>query len=173
MENDSIKLFSSVKPALLRASLIRGTLMALCGILLLAYGGTFLTVETLSLWGPPLLVVGGGLMVLGLLPYRRLCRLEVLPNELVVTDVLMQFLERGKLIYSIPRESIEEIKYYEKGNDYGLCITFKEGIAKKMIVHNPRFEMAAYQKRSRQLYGCDLYIPYFGRRTFTRLALYA
>lgn len=173
MANDSIKLFSSIKPALLRASLIRGTVIALCGVLLLAYGGTFLDVNTLSFWGIPLLLVGGGLIAFGLIPYRRLCRYEKNPNEIVVNQGgYMQFVERGKIKYSIPIESIDQLKYHEMGNDYGICVIFKKDVEKKMIVHNGRFDMGAYQKYCRSSYGCDLYIPYFARRAFTRLALY-
>jgi len=173
MANDSIKLFSSIKPALMRASLIRGTSIALCGVLLLVYGGTFLDVEMLSIWGVPLLLIGIGLIALGLIPYRKLCRFEKNPSELIIEERgFIQLVERGKLIYSIPIESIDQLDYYEQGNDYGICVTLKLDAEQKVIVHHGRFDAAAYQKSCRSTYGCDLYIPYFGRRAYTRLAFY-
>lgn len=173
MGSDSIKLFSSIKPALMRAYLVRGTFIAMLGLLLLVYGGTFLDVHSLTIWGIPILFVGSGLIAYGLIPYRRLCRFEKNPSELIVDESgFVQFIEGGKLVYSIPLENIEHLDYYEKGNNYGICVTLKDKAEQKVIVHQSRFNASQYQRHCRKIYDCDLFIPYFGRRAFTRLAFY-
>ncbi len=173
MPIDTVKLFTTIKPTLLRATLFRGTLFASIGVLLLIVVTTFLPVENMMTWGVISLLIGGGLMVYGLIPYRRLNRMENEPSELVlVDDEYLQLIIFGKQQYTIPLSMVEKTEYIEKGNEYGIGIWFAQDSENKVIVHNQRLNMANSLKRSRQKYGCDLFIPYFGRRSYTRLALF-
>jgi hypothetical protein len=172
MTTDTIKLFSTIKPTLLRATLFRGTIFASLGVLLLIIVTTYFSVEVMMSWGVLFLFVGGGLMVYGLIPYRRLNKMEDDPSELIlIDDEYLQLMTFGKQQYTIPLKMIQKTEYIDKGNDYGIAIWFVQDTDHKVIVHNQRMNMAHHLKICKKQYGCDLFIPYFGRRAYTRLAL--
>jgi len=172
MEQDTVKLYSSVKPSLIRWMLFRALLLAGAGVLLLAYSGSFIPPQQLSVWGIPILLVGGALIYIGMVPYRRLVRVQDAPNELIVIgEKYLQYVERGVRQFSVPVVSIEKIAYRDSGGrEYGLAITLKEPLPEKITVHNPRLDILKFQKRSQKRQGCDLFIPYFSVRAYTRLA---
>lgn len=173
MPTDSIKLFSTIKPTLLRAALIRGTFFASLGVLALIVATTYMSVEYMMTWGILLLLIGGGLMVYGLIPYRKLNRMENEPSELMlIDDEYLQLITFGKQQYTIPLSMIKKSSYIEKGNEYGIGLWFTQDPKNKAIVHNRRLDIDSMIKKSQQKYECDLFIPYFGRRAFTRLALF-
>lgn len=95
------------------------------------------------------------------------------PSELVFVDgEYLQLITFGKQQYTIPIAMIEKTDYIERGNDYGIGVWFVQGSDHKVIVHNQRLNIAKAMEKSQQKYGCDLFIPYFGKRSYTRLALY-
>lgn len=174
MATDTVKLFSTIKPSLLRNSLMRGSIAALLGVLLLILAAAYLPPSAMMHWGLPILLAGGGLMVYGLIPYRRLIRMEEEPNELLlIGENCLQLFSFGKLQYTLPMAMIHKTEYFDAGNDYGIAIWFSEGGENKIIVHNHRLNMARCLSNSRKRYGCDLFIPYFGRRSYMRLALFS
>ncbi len=171
MKQDSLKLFSTIKPTLMRSALFKGTFLAGVGVMILALCGALIPVSTMEIWGIPILLVGGGLITYGLIPYRKLCRIESVPSELILIDgKFLQLITLGKQVYSIPMVSIEKIDYLEQGDDYGITIQLKKDLREKIVVHDPSFNMSKQQQLSRDKYSCDLFIPYFGRRSFTRIA---
>ncbi|MEC7838708.1 MAG: hypothetical protein VX777_01565 [Chlamydiota bacterium] len=172
MKVDSIRLFSSVKPTFMRRALIKGSLIAGSGVLLLAYCGAFIPPESLQIWGLPVLFAGGTLITMGLLPYRRLRRMESQPSELIVVDgKYIQYINDGKQVYSIPMQSIERYDYVETDTEYGIAVLLKDSPQEKIVVHDRKFDMESHQKKSKEKYGCHIFIPYFSRRAFTRIAL--
>ncbi|MEM1282501.1 MAG: hypothetical protein AAGG81_03000 [Chlamydiota bacterium] len=173
MATDTVKLFSTIKPTLLRATLFRGTLLASLGVFLLIFVTTYVPTEGMISWGLFFLLAGGGLMVYGLIPYRRLQRMENDPSELVILEgEHLQLISFGVQQYTIPLNKVEKIEYLEKGQEYGIGIWFNSEVDDRVIVHNQRLNVARLMKKSQQKFGCDLFIPYFGRRSYTRLALY-
>jgi len=172
MKVDSLRIFSTIKPVFMRAALMKGSLTAGSGVLLLAYCGTFIPADTLQVWGIPILLVGGLLITAGLLPYRKLCSMESNPSELVVVDgEFVQYIAGGKQVYSIPIESIDRYNYVDTDKEYGIAIHLHKEILKKIIIHNRKFNMELHQRDSQQKYGCDVFVPYFSRRAFTRITL--
>lgn len=114
-------------------------------------------VSVLNIWGFPLFCLSGILIVIGLLPYRRLCRLERKPYEIVaVGDTHFQFFSDGILRFTVPRAAIESVSYYESGHEYGIKLW-------------GNFDIGRYQAHSRKRYGCDLFLPYFSRYAFQSL----
>lgn len=173
MTTDSIKLFSTIKPDVLRKSLFKGTFLASLGVIILIAVTTYLPLESMATWGTLFLLVGGGLMVYGLIPYRKLVRMESDPSELILIDnQYLQFITFKKQQYTIPLTMIDKTEYVEKGDDYGIAIWFKEAVDDKVVVHNQKLNMQKITAKSKEKYECDLFIPYFGRRAYTRLALY-
>lgn len=170
MRQDAVKLFATIKPTLLRNSLLKGTSIAALGVIILVIAGSFIPPSYLTYLGPFIILLGGGLITLGLLPYRRLNKLENTPNEILyVYGKYLQYISKGKEVYTIPFEMIEKLDYQESGSDYGIAIYLKNESSKKIVVHNPRFNMAAFQKKSRKKHHCDLFIPYFSLRSFNRI----
>jgi len=114
---------SVVKPELLRRTLWRGSFLAALGLLFLLFGALFLPEEALSRYGPWLFALGGGLLTAGLLPYRRLSRLEIQPDELHLTKDQL-FWKSQKVL--IPLHKIQSIQPIV-GDHYGIQFQFKDG----------------------------------------------
>jgi hypothetical protein len=167
---ETLKLRNSIKPALIHFTLIRGTVLGAIGICLILYTGIFLPPIALQYWGSLILLVGGGLITWGLLPYRRLRRLEVKPYEIVaVENKALHYLSNGKSLFSIPTQSIHRITYFEKNKDYGIAIHLKYPLPEKIRVQDVRFNFDAFQKKSLKKYDCDLFLPYFSERSWRAL----
>jgi len=116
-----LKFRSSIKPELKRRMLFRGTFIAGAGVLVVTLGGAFLPVETLSTWGLPIFLGGIVLIAAGLLPYRRLCKLEEAPHQITVTEVHTMILSNnGKEVLTVPLSEIRELSYVEKATRYGI-----------------------------------------------------
>lgn len=148
---------------------MRGTLIAGVGGGLFLGGGLYLTPETLSVWGLPLFVVAMGLMAFGLIPYRRLCRLEVNPYEAVPSDEGITFYAQKKKRFTIPRASIERMAFCEKGRAYGIGVWLKQPLPEKVVVHEKGPVLHSYRKWARKRFGCDLFLPYFTKRGLAQL----
>lgn len=87
-----------------------------------------------------ILIAGLGLIALGLIPYRRLQRLEVRPNELVISEHGLIYYKGGDLQWKLPYSSIQRLSFQETAWRYGIALDV-EG----------RF---------------DLFLPYFTKRSF-------
>lgn len=166
-----MKFYTTITPRIKRQLLFRGTPIASLGILLLSYGGVFLSPSQLNIWGIPLVLLSIMLIAIGLIPYRRLCRLESTPDCLVLDTTGMTLVQQGKRRYMIPHDSIEKMEYIEKGGDYGIGIWLKQPIPEKVVVYDPRFDMQLFQNKMVKRYGCPLYLSRFSRRTFAQINL--
>lgn len=136
----AITLYTSIKPRLLKRKVIIGTILAVFGTALLLYGTLFLSVEEMQRWGWLLFFSFIILISLGLIPYRRLSRLEKQPNKITLTD-------RNTFIYrtlEVPLNAIEKAEYYETSDKYGIKIWLKD--------------------RSEAIF-----LPYFTERSFAQL----
>lgn len=158
MSYEPLKLRSSVKSSLKRYTLIRGTLIAGLGALLIVVTGIYLPVQEMQIWGLPILIMGLGLIAFGLMPYRRLSRLENSPNEVILFDDSFQFFSKGRKIYTVPFSSIDKTSLIDNGTDYGIAIWLKKSPEQKVIVHDKKL---AYARK-----GCDIFLPYFTERSF-------
>ncbi|MBA3957825.1 MAG: hypothetical protein H0X51_05460 [Parachlamydiaceae bacterium] len=167
---ETLKLRSSIKPSVMRRTVLYGTVCAAIGAFILLYSALFLSVETLSTWGLLILVVSGTLISVGLLPYRKLTRLERHPHELIaIEDQALQFYVRGQLVLTIPSISVQRYTYIVNGQDYGIAVHLKQPLPEKLVVHEHSFKMRKFQERSRKKYNCDLFFPYFSERSYDEL----
>lgn len=168
--SNTLTLRSSLKPALKRATLYRGSLLACLGICLLLFGGISLTATTLARWG--LLVMGAGLALIttGLLPYQRLTRLEIQPHELLlIPDTGVRFSQHRKPCFTIPWTSIEKTAYIDQPSHYGIAICLKHPIPEKVIVHDPSFRFQQMLQKCRSSHSCDIFVPYFSKRSYEEM----
>lgn len=122
-----ITYYSLVKPDVLRKTLFVGTAKAVVGLLLMFFGGPFFFI-------PGILVIGWGLI-----PYRKLKKLEHNPYALILTEKGI-VLQTKKRVF-IPNEDIVKMEYID-GTPFGILITLKER---------------------------TLFAPYFSKRTFDDL----
>lgn len=156
----TLKLRSSIKPALHRYVLFRGTSLAFIGAILLLYHGIFVRAEELGSYGFLVITLGIGLIALGLLPYRRLTKLEKEPHEIwIIEDSSVCFRSRGKNIVSIPLNMIKKVEHLDEGREYGIALSMQ-----------PSFlDGRELQQISKKSKGCDLFLPYFTKRSFDEL----
>lgn len=100
----------------------------------------YLSTQALEKWGFLILIAGIGLIASGLIPYRKLQRLEVRPNELVLSKHGLIYYKGGELQWKLPFSSIQRLSFQESAWSYGIALDV-EG----------RF---------------DLFLPYFTKRSF-------
>lgn len=170
MEESLLTLRSSIKPSLKKSKLIRGTLLSLIGVSLWFYGGLFLSTATLTIFGWPILIIGGILIAGGLIPYRKLVRLENKPNELTVTDLEELYFSMQEVpMFKIALENVEEMAFLDDDRRYGIGVWIKHPKSKNVIVLHPSLELNAYLRDCQKYYFCDLFFPFFTKRSFQEL----
>lgn len=165
---------TSIQPKLMKRTLLFGFSLAFAGILILLLAGIYVSETEMSFWGFPLFGLGMALIVIGLLPYRRLTRLELKPNLLTIVDEdCLEYRFKGKKVMTVPLKGIEEVIFIERGSHYGIGINLKDSMPEKICVHQSHFDMNAFQEKSRVKFGCDMFFPYFTQRSFDRLKLFS
>lgn len=169
MKPDSLTIRSSINHNLYKKTLFRGSFLSFLGFLPLLYGSLWMDAATLSVWGIPLFIVGMGLIMWGMLPFKRIKELERDPNELHwIDNHSISYDHKGKKTMTIPINSIENLTYLEGNTIYGIKLTFKKNMDQKVTVHDPRFAYERYEKESQKRYGCDLFFPYFSKRSYSK-----
>lgn len=167
---ETITIRSGVLAPVMRQALMRGSLLAGIGVLSLLIGGAFLPVDLMKVWGPFLFLFGVALITWGLLPYKRLKRLEENPYTLTGEGTSwLHFSARGKALFSIPIVSIDHIDYLDQGNVYGIAVLLKEPLIQKLVVDDPNFDLGDFRRRSLKTHSCDLFLSYFSKRSFLAL----
>lgn len=127
MSIEQITLRSSLSSALMRRMLWRGTFIAAIGAAGLIFGGAFLPPEKLSVWGLPLFIGASVIITFGLLPYRRLKKLEMQPYELIDNGVTLKLVKGNKILWEYPLNTIKKITYRDSPTKYGLDIRLTNG----------------------------------------------
>lgn len=169
MELNIIKFRSSIRPSLLHSVLFQGSLLAFFGMLLLLGTGAFLSQESLKHWGLLIFFMSIGLIAIGMLPYRRLTRLEINPHEIVLEKDHLHFFMKKKCLISIPLKNIEKMSFIELGRVYGIGIWLKNFSLENAITRETSFNIFKFHKNSQKKYQCDLFLAYFSKRTFAEL----
>lgn len=157
-----IKIRTSLKNSLIESFLFKGSLAAFLGITMIILGGAFFPLDLLDKYGIFVFLLGGTLIAAGMLPYRRLCRLETNPSELHLTEKTLDYIERKKHILSIPLGHIFQMSYIERKNIYGIGIKITGPLPKKI---NQRSNLL----KTGDQYGFDLFFPYFSQRSYSLL----
>lgn len=144
-----MKFRSTITPELKRKTLFRGTAVSLIGISALFYAYFYVSENTLEKWGWAFYLWGLLLIVWGMLPYRRLLKIEDLPFELWSTGTgeleLLNFGKNNRPFWKIFANKISSFSFKGDSTYYGI-------------------EIHAGDKK----YFC----PYFSRRTCEELKEY-
>lgn len=170
MEEPLLTLRSSVRPSLKKTALIKGSILGGLGIALWLYGGIFLSIETLTIWGWPILIIGGGLISSGLFPYRKLVRQENNPHKIIVNDLEeLEFYSQGTPLFKVSMDNIEEMAFLDDDIRYGIGLWIKNPKTQYIEVLHPSLDLSAYLKKCQKDYFCDLYFPFFSKRSYQEL----
>lgn len=167
MTQDTITLRSTIHPDLKRSMLFKGSAIAIIGFLPLLYAGIMVPAEHLQFWGFPLFLLSFAMIAAGLIPYRKICKLEEQPNEIILSQDSLQYYENKKLLFTIPLSNIDSIQNIEEGKRYGIGMQLKNS-ENKIILHQP-IEIAKIRKKMQKTYGVDLFFPYFSHRSYQEL----
>lgn len=167
--NEQLKLRSTISNALLTSILVKSNLIALPGVILIFAAGTWLAPLQLSSWGWAIVLLGFALIAFGLIPYKRIHRLQLQPHEIILNENSLQFAATGNSSFTVPYTAIREVNYIAKGGIYGIGIFLTEDIKEKVCVHDTNLHIGAYQEDSKARFGCDLYLPYFHQKSFNKL----
>ncbi len=152
MNDRPIQLYSGVKSQLKKDILFRGSLLSILGIALWVITGAILPSPLLSTWGIPIFFVGGSLIALGLVPYKRLTSLETHPFHLSLhADGTIILSRKGKVRCTITVDMIERVSFHEAPGVVGILVWFKAGVQ---------------GQPSWKRYGADLFLPYFGKHAY-------
>lgn len=172
MKTDSLTIRSSISPKLYKKTLFRGSFLSFLGFLPLLYGSLWMDAATLSIWGIPLFFLGMGLIMWGMLPLKRIKELQKHPNELHwIDNHTISYDHKGKKTMTIPLSSVDTLTHFEDEAIYGIKLKFKNELEHKVTVHDPRFAYERYERASQKRYGCDLFFPYFSKRSFAKFQL--
>lgn len=154
---EPINIRSCIRPDLMRRTVWRGTVYAGIGAMLLVLSGAFFSPEFLSRWGFLIFLVGMAFIIWGLLPYKKLRRLEMNPSVIRIEDGMLNYIQKGKCVTSIPINTIARCEYYMNKDVYGVGIMQKKNIASKKL------------EASSKEYGYDLFFPYFSESSVHKL----
>ena len=162
--SDNDRLRSSISTQLVTRALFKGVVLSSLGICGMCYGGVFLTLSTLTQWGWLLYILSIGLITLGMLPYRRLIKLQLNPQELWLTTnhEVLYFSKKRKLL-TLPLEAVESLEYIDTWNQYGIAVKLKSPIQRPIIVHERPEEVEKLRRGGASLNQPDLFFPYFSR----------
>lgn len=170
MIKESFIIRSTISSQLMKSTLLKGFCLAFIGILGLLFGGIFLSVSNLKLWGWILFLLCLGLITLGLLPYRRLSRLQLKPSEFVLVDSdYFVFYSKGKKIMTIPLQAVARLSYIEQPKLYGIALWLKHSPHFPIIIHQDHQETDTLREKGQQIGKADLFFPYFNQRAYEEL----
>lgn len=129
-----MKLFSIVKPDVKKSFLIRGMILGFCGTALLLGMGVFASVDILSVWGIPSFLGGIFLIGFGLIPYRKLTRLETHPHQIILDENAFTFISTYGNEVRVLYSTIKKITFVETKRRYGLRLEL-EGKSPLFLPH--------------------------------------
>lgn len=169
MTRESFILRTTISSQLMKHALFKGFAIAFLGILLALLAGVFIPSSLLQKWGWSVFLISFGLMTWGLFPYRRLSRLQLKPNQLVLTDVNhLNFYSKGTRILTLPLQSVNQMSYVDDPTFYGIAVWFKP-IPISPIVMYELTEVNKLRQYGQKMGGADLFFPYFNQRSYEEL----
>lgn len=170
MINEYLIIRTTVMPALTKHVLIKGFCIASIGIFGLLAGGIFLPPSILHQWGWAIFFISIGFITLGLLPYRRLVRLQMKPNELSIFDAdQMTFISRGSKKLTVPLQSISKMAYIDHPLNYGIALWLKHPTPIPVIVHESPKQAEKMRKKGKEIENADLFFSHFNRHAYDEL----
>lgn len=162
-----------IRPGYKRKQVFKASIGGGIGAAILLAAGAVMPLNQLEVWGLSLFVGAGALIVWSMLPYRRMVQMENIPDELWInTKGDLVYAKNSQPILSIPQHAIDKCFYIDNSDVYGIAVTIKMPPMKKISVHDSGFNFKAFQHACVYQYGCDLFFPFFSKRSFQSLQEY-
>lgn len=161
---------TTIPASLIDKALKRGWLLAALGIVILVYSGTFFSLTALKQWGWVLFLAGFACLTYGLLPYQRLSRLQLKPNELhCIGSESLEYYSSGQHMLTLAFKDIEELCYVEEAGVFGISVRLKRALANSDVQHHA-FNRNFFQKQAIKVQSDEkVFFPYFSKRSFEEL----
>ncbi len=166
---EEITIHTIIDPDLMRRTLIRGSVAAGLGIVIILITAIEMPLTQLGFWGIPILIVGLGLIALGLVPYKILSKRQTSPDALTITEENLLYAKEGKATLTIPYSSISRVWHYERAPLYGVLITMRHHPAEKIHVHDHNYDIRREHQRSQKRFHADLFFPFFDETRFNEI----
>ena len=154
---ETIKIRSSITQECKTSCVRRALLFSVTGAL-------FLFGTVIFPWKLPLFLGSLLLIAIGLRPYRQLQLLENKPHELIFDGCKYTFTRKGKPLFSVFQANIDRLDYFEKEGAYGIAIDLCGQVDLLQ-----KFDLPAFVTDSRQRAECDLFLPYFTKKSIALL----
>ena len=119
--------YSSIKPNLKRYLIRRSLLFVLPGFVLLFYMGVFLKTSALERWGLWGFALSFVLISAGMIPYRRIIRLETTPHSLSLEKDGLCFTHAKKGAIVFPIDQIKTFHFVQRKGFYGIRMQLEDG----------------------------------------------
>jgi hypothetical protein len=150
-----ITLRTTVSNELLHQALFKGTFFAAIGCFILIFASVALPVKVLAPWGWAFIVLAVGLIAYGLIPYKKLSRLQLHPHKLILTEDTLTY-QKKEPILTLPLISVERFEF--TGDGIGV-----------ILKSPPKEPVRLFTKKIPQKKGMDLFFPHFGKTAFKHL----
>lgn len=112
--------YSSVRPSLKQKLLRRGTVLGVLGAGILLGFSTWGSESLLNDWGLPIFCTGIASIAVGMIPLRKIQRIENVPHKLSITARELIFEKPGRDPLSLHREDILSTQFMNRGDLYGI-----------------------------------------------------
>lgn len=167
--DESLK--TTISSVVIKRLLMKGLFFAMIGIIGITLSGAFFSVPLLKNSGLLIYLGGMGLIIWGLLPYKKMLQLQLKPNEIrLYQNGEMQFFSKGKKIITIHVNSIQQIKYYENKINYGVLIWFTQSVTERVVIHDgAKNEVDFMRKQGCATADADIFIPWFKEKSVNKI----
>lgn len=143
-----LKVYTAIDPLLKKQLLWRGTIVAVGGALILIFCGIFCPTQVLTQWGWAIFAFAIFLIIIGQLPYKKVCSLENEPSSFLINDQNeCLYFEKGIIQRHFNFDHVEKFSYCQRGGFFGL----------------PGLSVHFKNQKT------DLFFPFFSLKTCTRL----
>lgn len=113
-------IFTTVTQPLKRKLLLRGSFFGSIGISVLLIFSVWGTEALIEKWGMLIFATGIGLISLGMIPLRKIQRLERIPHQITFHSSGLLYEKRGKEPLLLPKTDILRLSYLTRGDIYGI-----------------------------------------------------
>jgi len=121
--DDYLQIQTTITHFYLKSILYKGFCYAFLGVLILLIGGVFLPEPLMQRWGWLIYFSAFFFITYGLLPYRKITRLQNKPNEIKLTSrSFLEFWSQTHFQFAIPLHLINSVRYFQKNKKYGMVL---------------------------------------------------
>ena len=152
-----------IKNDLIKKTLVKGTLLSACGMLILTYCLIYLKADILEKVGFIAYLVGGSLVASGLIPFRTLSRLQLFPHRFEVDDTNITYIQNSVPVMQFTKNDIASMEFVDTGVEYGIGIHFKD------VKHLTIFDKKRFYSLQKNKKNFDAFYPYFTKKALTQL----